>query len=449
MSYVPQNDAERQAMLAALGLCDVRELFDDIPADFRFSELNLFPPMAELEVMRRLQAMSENNLDTQHYISFLGAGAYDHFVPSVVRHITSRSEFYTAYTPYQPEISQGTLQSIFEYQSMICALTGMDVANASHYDGATAMAEAVMMAYHVGRKKRRKALIAPTVHPEYRATVRTYIQSLDIEVLEGDGGTDPLNLDVGALAAMVDKDTACVVVQSPDFFGQLYRWGTLADAAHAAGALFVVSADPISLGLFQPPSVYGADIVIGEGQPLGLGLQFGGPYLGYFACRKEYVHRMAGRVVGETVDVDGKRGYVLTLTAREQHIRRERATSNICTNQALCALAASVYLGAMGRTGLRRVAELCYHKAHYAAQQISSLPGFALASQQPFFKEIVVHCPQPVDEINDRLLDANIIGGYDLSRDYALENHMLLCVTETIDRDEIDHLVATLREVTT
>ncbi len=450
MSYIPHAKAERAAMLAQIGVQDVAKLFRDIPEAVRYPKLDLMPPLSEMEVLRRLQALGETNMDTIHYVSFLGAGAYDHFVPSVVKHITSRSEFYTAYTPYQPEISQGTLQSIFEYQSMICELTGMDVANASHYDGATSMAEAVMMAYYVGRKKRSKVIISPTVHPEYRATVRTYTQGLELEIVDDEAiNWRNLELDLDALGAMVDSNTACLVVQNPDFFGQLYKLDRLAEIAHAAGALFIVSADPISLGLFQPPGEYGADIVVGEGQALGGGLQFGGPYLGYFACREEYMHRMAGRIVGETVDAEGKRGFVLTLTAREQHIRRERATSNICTNQALCALAASVYLAAMGRTGLQRVAKLCYHKAHYAARQIGALPGFRLVGKRPFFKEFVVRCPESPQFINDELLEEDIIGGYDLGQSFPdLADHMLLCVTETVTGEEIDLLVSALQEVT-
>jgi len=449
MAYVPHTEAERAAMLDAIGIQDSDDLFRDVPAQFRFPKLDLFPPMSEMEALRRLQALSEQNMDTVHYISFMGAGAYDHFVPSVVKHITGRSEFYTAYTPYQPEISQGTLQSIFEYQSMICALTGMAVANASHYDGATALAEAVLMAYYAKRGKQRRILVSPTLHPEYRAALRAYTQGLEMEFVGDDLGLRGNRLDLDEFARLIDANTACVAVQNPDFLGQLYQLEGLAQKAREAGALFIVSADPISLGLFTPPGAYGADIAVGEGQPLGLGLQYGGPYLGYLACKQEHVHRLSGRIVGETVDVEGKRAYVLTLTAREQHIRRERATSNICTNQALCALAAAVYMGALGRSGLRRVAELCYHKAHYAAKQIAALPGFSVVSGEPFFKEFVVKCPQPPQLINDALLDRNILGGYDLEAAYPeLQDHMLVCVTETITRSEIDHLVESLKEVT-
>ena len=356
----------------------------------------------------------------------------------------SRSEFYTAYTPYQPEISQGTLQSVFEYQSMICALTGMEVANASHYDGATSTAEAVIMALNVGRGKRKRVILSPWVHPEYRAVVRTYTQGMDLDIV-GDG--EPA-ADLDDLTALLDKNTACLVVQSPNFLGQLEDLEGLAEKVHAVRALLVIVTDPVSLGMLRPPGDYGADIVVGEGQALGNGLNYGGPYLGIFACKQKHVRKMAGRLAGETVDVEGRRGFVLTLSTREQHIRRERATSNICTNQALCALATSVHLAALGKAGLRTLAELCYHKAHYAAGRIDELDRYELVGAKPFFKEFVVRCPAPVKEINDYLLSEwGIVGGYDLGQDYThLENHMLVCVTEVIARWGIDVLVEALAE---
>jgi glycine dehydrogenase subunit 1 len=397
-----------------------------------------------MDIMAELQAMSEENLDTAHFSSFLGAGAYDHYVPQVVDHVISRSEFYTAYTPYQPEISQGTLQSIFEYQSMICALTGMEVANASHYDGATSAAEAVIMALNVGRLRRKRVILSPAIHPEYRDVVRTYTQGMDLDIV-GDGQPAASLED---LTALLDKNTACLMVQSPNFFGQIEDLRGLADKVHAVKALLVVVADPVSLGLLRPPGDYGADIVVADGQSLGNGLNYGGPYLGVFACREKYVRKSAGRLVGQTVDAEGKRGFVLTLVTREQHIRRARATSNICTNQALCALAAAVHLAALGKAGLRQLAELCYHKAHYAAASIGELDGYELVGDRPFFKEFVVRCPAPVKAINDYLLQEwGIIGGYDLSGDYPhLENQMLLCVTEVISRAEIDALANALAE---
>jgi glycine dehydrogenase subunit 1 len=463
MSYVPHSDADRQDMLAEIGVESVEELFVDVPESVRYPEVKLPRPLSEMEILAELRAMSERNADLNHYACFLGAGAYDHFVPSVVGHVTGRSEFYTAYTPYQAEVSQGTLQTIFEYQSMVCALTGMEVANASHYDGATSMAEAVIMALAVGREKREKVIMAPTVHPEYRATVRTYTQGMDLTIVgdeapHGEGVPptslllEPAGAGLERLKALVDDNTACVIVQNPDFFGQLESPAalqSLADAVHEAKALFIVSADPISLGLFKPPGQYGADIVVGEGQPLGNHPNFGGPYLGYFACKEKYVRKMAGRLIGQTVDTKGRRGFVMTLVAREQHIRRERATSNICTNEALIALAAGVYLAALGKCGLRTVAELCYHKAHYAARQIGALEGFDVLGERPFFKEFVVRCPTPVAELNKHLLeDWCIVGGYDLGRDYpGMENYSLLCVTETNTQEEMDRLVKALWEV--
>jgi glycine dehydrogenase subunit 1 len=446
MSYVPLTDAGREGMLSAIGVPSIDALFADVPQAHRYPKIDLPPPASEMEVLRELQRISEQNVDLEHTVSFLGAGAYQHFVPSVVQHILSRSEFYTAYTPYQPEISQGTLQAIFEYQSIICALTGMEVANASHYDGATALAEGVLMAYNVLRGKRHKALLSPSIHPEYRDVTRTYVQGMPMEVV----GDENLGNDA-TLQARIDDDTFCVAVQTPNFTGQLHdvdALRALADAAHAKGALLIVVGYPIALALIQPPGAYEADIAVGEAQPLGVGLSYGGPYLGYFACRQKHVHKMAGRLAGQTVDVDGKRGYVLTLSAREQHIRRERATSNICTNQALCALASAVYVSALGPAGLRQVARLCYHKAHYLAARIDELAAYRLATGGPFFNEFVIRCPRPAAEVNAALLKRGIVGGYDLSTVYPeMEDKMLLCATEVHSRDMLDDMVHALEAV--
>ena len=445
MNYVPHTDADRAAMLAAVGVERVEDLFHDVPAAHRFPKLELPEPLSEMEIMAELQAVSEENLDTGHYPSFLGAGAYGHYVPRVVDHVISRSEFYTAYTPYQPEISQGTLQSIFEYQSMICALTGMDAANASHYDGGTAAAEAVIMALNTVRGKRRKVIVASTLHPEYRAVIRTYTQGMGLDIV----GDERLNPRLADLAAQLDANTACLIVQTPNFLGQIEDLEGLAGKVHAAGAMLVVVVpDPISLGLLRAPGDLAADIVCGEGQALGNGLSYGGPYLGFFACRDKDVRKMSGRLVGETVDAEGKRGYVLTLSTREQHIRREKATSNICSNQALNALAAAVHMAALGRRGIRRLAELCYHKAHYAAQRIDTLAGYQVQRDKPFFEEFVVRCPAPVQAINDYILEEwGLIGGYDLGTYYPdLNNHMLLCVTELMGRPEIEALAEALDE---
>jgi glycine dehydrogenase subunit 1 len=446
VTYVPHTEADRHAMLEAMGIGSVGELFADVPGSVRNPVLGLPPSLSEVEILAELREMSESNACLDHYACFMGAGAYNHFVPSVVDAMIGRGEFYTAYTPYQPEISQGTLQAIYEYQTMVCRLTGMDVANASHYDGATALAEAALMAFEVNRRRKHKVIVAPDIHPEYRQVLRTYLGGMDLLL----SGEEDLQVGLGDLMAMADEDTACVLVQNPSFLGELLSTDAingLADTAHRVGALLVVAVDPIALGLFRPPGEYGADIVVGEGQPLGNPISFGGPHLGLFACRDRYKRRMPGRLVGATVDTQGRRGFVLTLAAREQHIRRAKATSNICTNQALCALAAGVYLATMGRHGLRRVAELCYHKAHYAARQIGELPDFEVLSKH-FFKEFAVRCPRSPAEINAHLLDRKIIGGYDLGQDYPqLADCMLFCATEVNTREQIDRLVTALGDL--
>ncbi len=445
MIYSPHTETDRAEMLKAIGLESIEDLFADVPAHVRFPELDLPSPLSELEALQELGDLADASANAQQNPMFLGAGAYHHFSPSVVNHIIQRGEFLTAYTPYQPEISQGTLQAIFEYQSMVAALTGMEVANASHYDGATSLAEAATMAFNHHREKRHKVILAPTIHPHYRAVVRTYLQGQDLTVT----GDENLRASLDDLLKLLDDDTTLFAVQSPNFLGQIEDLEGLADKVHAAGALLGVVADPVALGLLRPPGHFGADIVVGEGQGLGLPLSYGGPYLGYFATRKDYVRKMAGRLVGETHDRNGRRGYVLTLATREQHIKREKATSNICTNQGLMALAATVYLATLGKHGLRRVAELCWHKSHYAADQIAGLRGYQVDQTQPFIKEFVVRCPLPVAELNARLFEEwGIIGGYDLGQDYPhLAQHMLLCVTEMNRRDEIDMLVEALGEI--
>ncbi len=445
--FIPHTDADRAAMLGTIGIEKLEDLFRDVPAQHRFPNLNLPPALSEMEAAHELQEISMANESVFDLACFLGAGVYNHYVPAAVDAIIRRGEFLTAYTPYQPELSQGTLQAIFEYQSNVAALTGMEVSNASHYDGATAVAEAVNMAVANFRGKRNKVVISPALHPQYRQTVRTYTEGCPV-TLAGDGADSDLQASPDSLIPLIDLDTALVVVQYPDFFGRIYDYTKLTEIAHGAGALLAISVNPIALGLLKAPGLMNADIVTGEGQPLGIPLSYGGPYLGLFATRTQYVRKMAGRLTGETVDNRGQRAYVLTLTAREQHIRRERATSNICTNQGLIALASTVYMSLLGRNGLRQVAELCYHKAHYAAKSIASLVGFSLWSAAPFFNEFVIQTPGPVAEINDHLLDHDILGGYDLSLDYpTLSNHMLLAVTEMNRREEIDRLVEVLSEV--
>ena len=449
MTYVPHTDRERADMLAAIGVSRIEELFSDVPASVRFPGLKLPMPASELEVAREMQTLANRNFAIDPSRCFLGAGAYHHFRPATVDYVLSRGEFYTSYTQYQPEASQGFLQALFEYQSMICRLTGMEVSNASHYDGATALAEAVLLTLNVAAGKRSKVVLAPAIHPQYRAVIKTYLRGTHAATVVGD---EDASVGLDQLKTLVDKDTAALVIQNPNFFGQYEAVAGLADAVHSAGALLIVVTDPIALGLFQPPGAYGADVVVAEGQPFGIPLSFGGPHLGIFAARMMHVRRLSGHLVGETVDAAGRRGYVLTLATREQHIRRAKATSNICTNSAVCALAAATYLATMGSRGLRRVAELCFHNSHYAACEIGRLKGFAINPQapaQPFFKEFVVRLPGPVADINAHLRERHgMIGGYDLGRDYPhMDDHMLIAVTEVNTRAAIDGLMAALGEV--
>ena len=446
--FTPHTGQERDDMLQAVGVKHIEDLFDAIPKAHRFPELNLPPAMTEMEVMAQLQDLANANESTRDLACFLGAGAYNHYIPAAVDSLLRRGEFLTAYTPYQPEVAQGTLQAIFEFQSLIVSLTGMEAANASHYDGATATAEAGVLAYHHFRGKRTKFIISPAVHPHYRATLRTYFAGYnDIKIVGDENNNSQVN--TADLSKQIDSNTAMVLVQYPDFFGRIIDYTNLAQAVHQAGALLVVAVNPLSLGLLKPPSAFGADVVVGEGQSLGIPLSFGGPYLGIFATKKDYIRKIAGRLVGESVDGQGNRGYVLTLTAREQHIRREKATSNICTNQGLLALTSTIYMSLLGKNGLKKVAELCYHKAHYAAKKINAIPGYSVKfNTTPFFHEFVVKSPRPVQELNMHLLDHHILGGLDLSEYYPdLQDHFLLAVTEMNTREEIDMLCDVLSEV--
>jgi len=426
--YLPNTDADRSAMLREIGVDSVEQLFRDIPEGLRHAQFRLPSPLSELELKKELNRLANRNANLDNYACFLGGGSYRHFIPATVEHVIGRSEFYTAYTPYQAEVSQGTLQSTYEYQSLICQLTGLEVSNAGMYDGSTAAGEAAIMACVV--TKRGKVAVSTTVNPAYREVMSTYVRgrNLSIETVEPD--------------SRLPADCACLVAQQPNFFGHLEGMEAYARKAHDAGALFVAIADPISLGMFQSPGQYGADIAVADGQALGNAMSFGGPGLGVFACRQQYVRQMPGRIVGKTVDADGKPGYVMTLVTREQYIRRERATSNICTSEALMALAAAVYLATLGKSGLKRVAELCYHKAHYAADRIARLKGYSLVFPGPFFKEFAVRCPAAPSRINRALFKAGIIGGLDIS--HVMDNTMLLCVTEMNTKEEIDKLVEIL-----
>jgi glycine dehydrogenase subunit 1 len=437
MVYTPNTDAQRQEMLEAIGLKSIEDLYQEVPSSVRDPQIRLPDPLPEPELMAEMRRLSEQNADAAHYAMFLGAGAYNHFSPSAVYRIVSRSEFYTAYTPYQPELSQGTLQQIYEFQTLVCQLTGMDVANASMYDAATALGEAAVMASTIS--KRKKVVISPKTHPEHKAVLRTYAANHGIEIIERDANIKE--------ASELGSDIGCVVVQQPNFLGEIRDLEGLAEKVHEAGAVLIVVFDPISLGMLKSPGELDADIAIGEGQSLGVPMSFGGPYVGLLATKDKYVRMMPGRLAGMTKDTEGRRGFVLTLQTREQHIRREKATSNICTNEGLMAVAATAYMCLMGPQGLRRVAEICYQRSHYLAKRIAKLLGYKIISRDPFFKEFAVQTPISPTELNRRLIEHKIIGGLDISGTPevdGMENVWLLCVTELNTREQMDRLVAAL-----
>jgi glycine dehydrogenase subunit 1 len=445
VSYVPHTEADRREMLGAIGVADIADLFADIPQELRFPELKLPAPLSEQEVRARLAELAETNVHTGQLPAFLGAGAYAHYTPAVVGYINQRGEFLTAYTPYQPELSQGTLQGIYEYQTMMCQLYDMEVSNASMYDGATALAEGVLMT--IGATRRRKLVVAGALHPAYRQVLGTYTAGLGVEIVEVPVDPATLRTTGDALRSAVEG-AACVAVQYPNFLGAIEDLDELGRIAHEAGALFVVSSYPMALGLLKPPGAFGADIAVGEGQCFGVGLNFGGPYLGVLTCKQSLIRQMPGRVIGMTTDVEGARGFVMTLRTREQDIRRERATSNICTNQGLMQLTATVYLSLMGAGGVAQVAELCYQKAHYLAQQVGAIEGVDVVGATPFFNEFVVRLPRPAAEVNAALLNLGFIGGYDLATDYPeLGDAMLLCATEMHSKGQIDRFAEALGEV--
>lgn len=431
-------------MLRAIGAQESQEFFAAIPEQVRFPELRLPPALTEMEAADHLAELSTRNTVFAAENVFLGAGAYRHFVPATVGQILARGEFYTAYTPYQPEVAQGTLQVIYEFQSLIAALTGMDVANASMYDGATALAEGALMTVSLPRGRTR-IVVTPTVHPAYRAVLRTYTEGLPVELIEMPLQGPTFVTDPATIRPYLQDDLACIVMQYPNFFGGLEAVEAIADLAHAQGGALVVSTTPVPLAMIRPPGELGADIVTAEGQPLGVPQSYGGPYVGLLAARQSYVRQMPGRLAGVTQDSEGKRGFVLTLQTREQHIRREKATSNICTNQGLMATAATVYMTTLGPTGFREVANRSYQHAHYLADRLETVPGYSVVTPAPFFHEFVVATPVPAREVVQALLAHDILVGFDLGTiSPELDQFLLMCATEVNTRSGIDRMVGLL-----
>lgn len=443
--YIPNTEEDKRQMLKAIKADSIEDLFADVPQELRLNrDLNLGEPLSEIELSKHMNNLAKNNKSISDLVCFLGAGAYDHYIPSLVRHLATRSEYYTSYTPYQAEISQGTLQTIFEYQTMISNLTGMDVSNASLYDGPTATTEAAIMA--AASTRRKSIVVSKTVHPEVRKVLHTYMQFRNIEVIEIDMNEGVT--DVDKLKAAVNKETAGVIVQNPNFFGIIEDLEEVEKITHENKAMLITNVDPISLGILKSPGQLGADIVVGEGQSLGNSLNFGGPYLGFLATTKKLARKMPGRVVGQSVDVDGKRAFVLTLQAREQHIRRYKATSNICSNQGLNALMAAIYLVTMGKKGIKEVASHSAHKAHYAFKEITKRGKFKPLFNKPFFKEFAVTSEFDSGMVNKSLLKRGILGGYKLGKDYPeLKNGLLLCVTEKRTKSEIDELARVMEVI--
>jgi glycine dehydrogenase subunit 1 len=440
--YLPHTEEDVREMLEAVGLKSLETLFEAIPKKYRLSTpLTLPQPLSEADLIRHLE-----ELQSQTYTSFLGGGAYHHFIPAAVSHLTSRSEFYTAYTPYQPEISQGTLQAIFEYQTLMCQLTGMEVSNASMYDGASSLAEAVLMAHRItGRKK---VLISEAVHPEYRKVIQTYIdpdgqEMISIPYLSGEGRTDEK-----ALTQCLDQEVSAIVIQSPNFFGVIEDFSTIVEKVHQTGGLIIACfSEAVAFGIVRPAGEFGADIVAGEGQSLGIPLSFGGPYLGIFTTREKFIRNMPGRLVGETVDLEGKRGFVLTLATREQHIRREKATSNICTNEGLCALMATIYLSCFGKKGLKELAIMNLSKTEYTKKIASEIPGCRVAFSSPTFNEFVLEINKDPEKVLEKLKEKGILGGLSMAKLYPeLNHHLLVTVTEMNTKEEIDQWAEVLEK---
>ncbi|HKG27155.1 MAG TPA: aminomethyl-transferring glycine dehydrogenase subunit GcvPA [Thermomicrobiales bacterium] len=446
MTFNPHTAEDRREMMQTVGVDGIEDLFTAIPRSIRFPTLDLPPVLTEMEAAARLSELAARNLVPSNGNTYLGAGSYHHYVPATVGQILARGEFYTAYTPYQPEVAQGTLQVIYEFQSMVAALFAMDVANASMYDGATALAEGVLMTVSIPKKKLR-VVVSGTIHPHYREVLRTYTTGLPVDVFELPIPIDGFVTRPEDFSEYLGEGLAAVVVQYPNFFGAIEDVAAVADMVHAAGSSLVVSTLPVPLSLLRPPGELGADIVTAEGQSLGVAQSFGGPYVGLLAARQSFVRQMPGRLAGITTDSEGKRGFVLTLQTREQHIRREKATSNICTNQGLMATAATVYMASLGPEGFREVGRRSYDNAHYLADRLTSLSGYELAIDAPFFHEFLVRTPMTAAEVNRKVADAGIIGGLDLATiDPALDHHLLLCATELNDRSGIDAFIAALAE---
>ncbi len=445
MNYTPHTDQDIRTMLDTIGIDSTETLFDPVPESLRLGSLDLPAGISEMEALGLIEELGRAAREQAPELSFVGGGAYEHFTPSVVDAMISRGEFYTAYTPYQPEVSQGTLRAIFEFQTMVCELTGMEVANASMYDGASALAEAVMMAVRINDGTR--VLLPRSLHPFYRRVVETYVRGIGLELVEIPW-TDAGTVDIELVEAELNDDTAAVVVQNPNFLGVLEPLDAMGSLLQDHPSAYVASVNPISVGVIRPPGDFGADIVVGDGQPLGLPLSYGGPYVGMFATREQHVRRMPGRVVGQTTDVDGKRGFVMTLQTREQHIRRERATSNICTNQTLCATAATVYLASLGPNGLREVGMLNWNRSHEAASALCGIDGLSLKFSGASFNEFVIETPRPAREALEALRMKGIAGGIDLGRIYPeLDRCVLACVTETKTGADVARLVDAWRDI--
>jgi glycine dehydrogenase subunit 1 len=445
MDYVPHTEREFEQMLAEIGVKSFDELLASIPEELRKFEMKLPPGMVESDVKSLLTGMARQNTPVTQYDSYLGAGAYEHFIPSVVGHLAGRSEFYTAYTPYQAEASQGSLQAMFEYQTAICELTGMEISNASLYDAGSAVAEAAIASLRVARNG-RNIVVSKAVHPEHRRILNTYMKGMGIEVREVafNGGLTNMN----ALDTAITDETAGVIMQSPNFFGCIEDMEAASAITHKKGASFVAVVNPITLGILIPPGEYNADIAVGDGQPLGIPLSYGGPYLGFFACNDKILRKIPGRLIGLAKDRNGRRGFVMTLQAREQHIRRDKATSNICTNQALMAIRALIFLCCLGKEGIREVGEINVRNSHYASEKISSLHNLKNKYNAPFFNEFVVQSEMPIEELNERLLENNIFGGVPLGWWYPeMKDCMLMCVTEMKTKEKIDRFIKIMEEI--